>query len=349
MESVHVERVMSLDQKKRKKVIQFLETQNLSYEEPIDILYAGIEENEVVASGALSGNVIKMLAVSEKYRGSSLIGKMCSALMNESFQIGQDHLFIYTKPENITAFGYLGFYEVTKTDYVALLENKNDGIKEHFSELFGEENKAGQDKGAVVVNCNPFTLGHQYLIEEASKYVDHLYVFVLSEDRSSFPFSVRYDLVKKGVEHIRNVTVYPTGPYMVSQATFPSYFLGDDLDRVLIQTELDAKLFGSQISKLLNIKKRFLGDEPFNMVTAEYNKALKQVLSFHDVNVQIIKRKEFDNTPISASKVRHYLANDNLEALKSIVPQSTYSYLVSAQAQEIIENIKREYDSNKRV
>ena len=63
------------------------------------------------------------------------------------------------------------------------------------------------------MNCNPFTLGHRYLIEQASEKVDHLYVFVVEEDKSFFPFSDRIGLVKKGTADLKNITVKPSGKY----------------------------------------------------------------------------------------------------------------------------------------
>ena len=49
--------------------------------------------------------------------------------------------------------------------------------------------------GALVMNCNPFTLGHQYLVEYAASKVAKLYLFVVEEDKSEFPFADRIELV----------------------------------------------------------------------------------------------------------------------------------------------------------
>lgn len=52
--------------------------------------------------------------------------------------------------------------------------------------------------GSIVMNCNPFTLGHRYLVEEASRQSDLLYIFVVEEDKSDFPFEDRFNMVKAG-------------------------------------------------------------------------------------------------------------------------------------------------------
>jgi len=318
----------------------------------VDTLLIAKDGDVIVGTGSLQGKIIKMLSIDSEYRGSNLIGMMVSELVNHGFQMGQDHLFIYTKPESADTFGHLGFYEIARTDHVALLENKRSGIEDHLKPLkdnLTSEMKEKAKIGAVVVNCNPYTNGHKHLIETASSRVDQLYVFVLSEDRSAFPFKDRIELVQKGTEHLSNVVIYPTGPYMVSQATFPTYFLGEDKDKIKTQTELDAHVFGSKIASELGITLRILGEEPYNEVTAQYNESLKRVLGMYDVDVQVIKRKEHDGKAISASNVRAYLASNDFDMLKLIVPKTTWNYLVSDRASSIIDKIKKEAHLHKRV
>lgn len=352
MNNVQMQRVFTIDKNQMNKVKEFLEKHELELELPIDALFVAKEDEKIVGTGGIQGSIIKMLAVDPEYRGSNLIGLLVSELVSQGFQLGQDHLFIYTKPESAETFTHLGFYEIARTDHVALLENKRNGIMEHLVPLkrsLTTEIEKSAHSGAVVVNCNPFTNGHKHLIETASSSVDLLYVFVLSEDRSTFPFKDRIDLVRKGTSHLQNVVIYPTGPYMVSQATFPTYFLGEDKDTIKTQTELDARVFGSKVASELGITIRFLGEEPYNKVTAAYNESLLSVLGEYGVEVRVIKRKEYDGKAISASNVRAYLASDDMELLRSIVPESTWNYLVSERASSIIEKIKREAHLYKRV
>ena len=37
------------------------------------------------------------------------------------------------------------------------------------------------------MNCNPFTLGHKYIVEKAARENDNVIIFVVEEDKSSFP------------------------------------------------------------------------------------------------------------------------------------------------------------------
>jgi len=352
MNNIQIQRVFTMDKKQMNMVKDFLTQQQLKFELPVDALFVAVDGQRIIGTGAVQGKIIKMLAVDPAYRGSNIIGMMLSRLVSESFQMGQDHLFIYTKPESAKTFEHLGFYEIARTGHVALLENKKNGVLEHLTPLVDLEAESAYSPaniGAVVVNCNPFTKGHKHLIETASSSVDLLYIFVLSEDRSTFPFEDRIQLVKQGVKHLSNVIVFPSGSYMVSGATFPTYFLGDDQDQIRTQTELDAQVFASKIAKILNIQTRYLGEEPYNPVTDTYNQTLKHVLHRHDIGVEIIKRKAHDGKAISASNVRAYLASGDWKALREIVPETTWNYLVSEKASEIVEKIKKEAHLHKRV
>ncbi len=62
--------------------------------------------------------------------------------------------------------------------------------KEYLKELDDRAREAAFDKnkriGGIVMNCNPFTLGHKYLVEYAAREMDYLYLFVVEEDLSFF-------------------------------------------------------------------------------------------------------------------------------------------------------------------
>lgn len=53
-------------------------------------------------------------------------------------------------------------------------ERMSEDLRQYLQSL-SEYRKEGKN-GCIVMNCNPFTLGHQYLVEYASKKVDHLYL-----------------------------------------------------------------------------------------------------------------------------------------------------------------------------
>ncbi len=64
------------------------------------------------------------------------------------------------------------------------------------------------------MNANPFTLGHQYLVEKAASECDTLHIFIVSEDASLVPFPVRKKLVLEGTCHLPNVICHDSGPYL---------------------------------------------------------------------------------------------------------------------------------------
>jgi [citrate (pro-3S)-lyase] ligase len=199
------------------------------------------------------------------------------------------------------------------------------------------------------MNCNPFTLGHQYLIESAASEVTHLYVFVLSEDLSTFSAQTRIELVRAGTAHLSNVTVVSSGPYMVSSATFPSYFLNEANDKVGIHTAVDATIFATRIAPFLGITQRFLGEEPYSPTTQAYNDTLEVVLKTYGIGVKIIKRKAVGGEVVSASKVRRFIGKGQLDKAFELVPETTKEFLLSQAAADVIERIKREAHLSKRV
>ena len=181
--------------------------------------------------------------------------------------------------------------------------------------------------GSIVMNCNPFTNGHRYLIEESLKYVDFLILFVVEEDKSVFTFDERFAFVNAGVSDLQNVMVVPSGEFILSQRTFPEYFRKIEDEDLINNVEYDITLFAEQIAPRLNITYRFVGEEPQDAVTNEYNQAMKRILPQKGINVIEIPRKENGNGIISASLVRKYLEDGDREALKGLIPKSTWEIL----------------------
>ena len=181
--------------------------------------------------------------------------------------------------------------------------------------------------GAVVVNCNPFTFGHRYLIEKAKSNVDFLYIFVVEEDKSIFPFKDRIELVRKGTSNMENVEVLPSGKWMISIETFPEYFKKDQLLNEVVDPSKDVKIFGKYICPTLGINTRFVGEEPFDNVTKQYNDTLKRELTKFGVDLIEIQRKEIDGDVISASLVRRLASQNKFDDIKKYVPLATLEYL----------------------
>lgn len=191
---------------------------------------------------------------------------------------------------------------------------------------YGKDKTIGKT-GAIVMNCNPFTLGHRYLIETAAGQVDRLYVFVVEEDKSFFPFEDRYKLVKEGTLDLENVSVIPSGNYIISSQTLAGYFEKDSIGDIHLDATADLELF-VQIASMLNITVRFAGEEPIDAFTRQYNENMKMTLNAYGVQFVEIKRKEEQGEPISASKVRELLKQKRYKDIQKIVPPITYEYLM---------------------
>lgn len=181
--------------------------------------------------------------------------------------------------------------------------------------------------GSIVMNCNPFTKGHRYLIEYALSVVDELIIFVVEEDDSLFSFEERYAMVIDGTEDLENITVVPSGWCILSKQTFPEYFLKVEDKEIEQNTEYDIKLFAQYIAPILNISYRFVGQEPFDPVTREYNKAMSRILGEYGIQYVEVPRIMNASQIISATKVRELIENAKYEEVKEYIPRSTYKYL----------------------
>lgn len=182
--------------------------------------------------------------------------------------------------------------------------------------------------GAIVMNCNPFTNGHQYLIEQCALQVDTLLVFVVEEDKSFFPFRDRIRLVREGTKQYANVIILPSGKFMISSLTFPEYFSKNLLQEISVDASQDIRIFGRYIAPELRISIRFAGEEPIDQVTAAYNDSMRAILPEYGIQFIEVPRKCFENTVISASHVRKLMKNSEWDQIKKkIVPITTYRYL----------------------
>lgn len=303
----------------------FLKSADLEPTESADKTVLLWDNAELVACGCLEGNLLKCIAVAENRQGEGLTATLLTALKNEAFQSGHRHLFLYTKPKNELMFSSLFFYPIAKTDKVLLMEDKRDGINEFLDSLPCEK-KEGR-VGACVMNCNPFTLGHRYLIEKAAKEVELLYVFILSEDKGRFSAADRIQMARLGTADLKNVRVMPTGDYLISSKTFPTYFLKDREAAPRAQCELDIEIFAKYFAPKFNISRRFVGSEPLSPLTNMYNEALLENLPKRNIEVKVIERLEREGAPISASVFRSLLDSGKIEEAKKLVPKTTFDYI----------------------
>jgi citrate lyase synthetase/tetratricopeptide (TPR) repeat protein len=205
---------------------------------------------------------------------------------------------------------------------------ETEEMKDYLGEINNFRVKNVSNIGSVAVNCNPMTLGHLHLLEYAASKVEHLYVFVIEEDLSFFSFDVRFKLVKEGLAHIDSVTVLRGGKFICTELTYPEYFSKDDNNAVIADASMEAWYFAEFIAKALNISKIFLGDEPNCKITNQYNLKMQEILPDYGVSVNIIPRICIDDDVVSASAVRRLLEVSDFNAIKKIVPECTYNYLV---------------------
>ncbi|MBC8014169.1 MAG: [citrate (pro-3S)-lyase] ligase [Sporomusaceae bacterium] len=331
-----------LNQKNAKaigEVRDFLAGFDLSFDDVVEYTINLRLDGKLVGTGSFQGEVLRNIAVDESIQGAGLTAKILSELMQEQARRGRLHYFIFTKPSKAYLFEGLGFVEIARAEpYVALLEMGIGSVATYCESIRKATAHLTGNFAAIVVNCNPFTKGHQALIRQASKENEAVIVFVVSEDRSLFPFEDRFKLVKEGVADLANVAVVPTGKYMVSAATFPTYFTRN-ADKAAAQAALDITLFAKKIAPSLGIKARYIGEEPYCPVTNAYNDAMLAIFPQHGIKIKVIERVQVEGEIISASKVREMIRQDDWEAIKKFVPENTYHYLRSAKNKNILEKI----------
>lgn len=205
----------------------------------------------------------------------------------------------------------------------------NEELEEYKDMLRAKKLPVKGKIGSIVMNCNPFTLGHRYLIEFALRQVDFLYIFVVQEDRSYFKFEDRIRLVKQGTADFENLMVLPSGKFIISADTFSEYFTKGMRQNVQIDTSLDVEIFAQHIAPVLDISVRFVGEEPLDGITRQYNESMLDILPDYGIEVEVIPRKAVDGEVVSASRVRSLLNREDVdfEAIGKLVPESTLEFL----------------------
>lgn len=385
-------RIFKNDRREMKKLDALLEKEGIERDKNLDYT-AGIYDSDyhLIATGSCFKNTLRCMAVDSEHQGEGLLNQIVSHLIEYEYEHGIIDLFLYTKCDKALFFKDLGFYEIARVDgRVVFMENRKKGFQTYLEQLRAESSlpmsnnlsacnaSSAEDiitaedplsandtlpVGAVIMNANPFTLGHQYLIERASAACRLLHVFVVSEDVSLVPFPVRWDLVKQGVSHLKNLVCHQTGSYMISSSTFPSYFLKEEDTVIRSHAALDIAVF-KQIAKFLQISVRFVGEEPFSQVTGIYNQVMSHELKKAGIDCRILPRKKggtwdigsaslkgscdsqkggsSSEETISASRVRQLIHDGQLELIKELVPDPTYRYFLSSEAEPVIRAIQEE-------
>lgn len=326
--------------------------------------YAAVldDDGEMIAGGGLKDDVIKCVAVDDAYKGEAIANTLVSHLISHANQEGYSCIKLFTKPKNRQLFESLSFRLLAEAPEAILMEtgiggisNTVDALKKikEESKKYKEYNKeckedskecrentsylttspphhlttTMQPTGCIVMNCNPFTLGHRYLVESASRMVEHLFVIVVREDRSAFSYQERKAMVTTGTADLKNVTVCDGSEYAISNTTFPTYFLKRLSDATDTQILLDLDLFRRHIAPALGAEVRFVGTEPTDELTRRYNELMMESLGKDHV-VQI-PRLENGGVAVSASRVRRAMESNCLKEAAQLVPPTTLPYIIA--------------------
>ena len=334
--------------------------------------YAAItdDDGEMIAGGGLKGNVIKCVAVDDAHKGEAIANTLISHLIAHANEEGHSNVMLFTKPKNRQLFESLSFRLLAEAPEAVLMETGIGGInntveqlkkikergevcKENNQECRKEEKTnlnittpqhlnpspsqpltlSTPHRGVVVMNCNPFTLGHRYLIEQAAKQVERLFVMVVREDCSLFAYAERKAMVEQGVAHLENVTVIDGSEYAISQATFPTYFLKRLDDAADTQMLLDLDLFRRHIAPALGATVRFIGTEPTDRLTRRYNQLMHEVLA----DVRETVRLEKKGNAVSASRVRKAMEQGDTSTIRQLVPPTTLPYIIAHLATQALQ------------
>ena len=339
--------------RQRRQIETFLQANGLRYDD-VDYYAALVDESsdEMIAGGGLKGCVIKCVAVADGHKGEAVANVIVSHLLAKANEDGYQCVKLYTKPHNRQLFESLSFRLIAEAPNAILMETGVGGIEKWSDELrikneelrikneelrirneeLGVRNDELRIKsvrkliGAIVMNANPFTLGHRFLVEQSSELVERLYVVVVREDCSMFSYSERKAMVSQGVRDIGNVVVVDGSDYAVSAATFPTYFLKQISDATDTQITLDLDIYRRRIAPALGATVRFFGSEPTDPLTRRYNELMHQQLG--EDHVHEIQRKQQDGSPISASRVRKAMLEGRLWDAIQMVPPTTIPYII---------------------
>lgn len=356
--------------RQRQRIEAFLKRNGLRFDDMHYYAAVTDDDGEMIAGGGLKGNVIKCVAVDDAHKGEAIANTLISHLIAHANEEGHSNVMLFTKPKNRQLFESLSFRLLAEAPEAVLMETGIGGINNMVEQLkkIKEEGEVCKEnnqeckkeektnlnittpqhlnpspsqplttttplRGVVVMNCNPFTLGHRYLIEQAAKQVERLFVMVVREDCSLFAYAERKAMVEQGVAHLENVTVIDGSEYAISQATFPTYFLKRLDDAADTQMLLDLDLFRRHIAPALGATVRFVGTEPTDRLTRRYNQLMHEVLA----DVRETVRLEKEGNAVSASRVRKAMEQGDMSTIKQLVPPTTLPYIIAHLATQALQ------------
>ena len=336
----------------RRQVEDFLGSNGLRLGE-VDLYLAVLsEDGAILAGGGLQRDILKCLAVSAEARSLGLSVPLVSRLISVASERGFTNVKVFTKPENRALFESLGFKLLAEAPKAILLENGR-GLADYCAYL-----RAHQAPGVIIMNANPFTLGHKYLVERAES--RNLVIIPVKEDASRFSYAERLAMIRSGAGDWADVV--EGSDYQISAATFPTYFLKNLSDAAETQMRLDIDLFGRHIAPALGARVRYVGSEPADPLTARYNALMKELLPKYCVQLVEIQRLAVDSDcqadsstppaaslrmtkgttselvkgPVTATAVRALLDEGRFKAASALTPESTWPYLLADLAERAL-------------
>lgn len=317
--------------RQRQRIEAFLKRNGLRIDDMNYYAAVTDDDGEMIAGGGLKDDVIKCVAVDDAHKGEAIANTLVSHLISHANQEGYSCIKLFTKPKNRQLFESLSFRLLAEAPEAILMETGIGGISNTVKAL--KKIKEDGERGVIVMNCNPFTLGHRYLIEQAAKQVKRLYVMVVREDCSLFAYTERKAMVEQGVADIENVTVIDGSDYAISRATFPTYFLKRLDDAADMQMQLDLDLFRRHIAPALVATVRFVGTEPTDQLTRRYNQLMHEALK----DVREIDRLAKDGNAVSASRVRKAMEQGDMNTIRQLVPPTTLPYIIAHLATQALQ------------
>ncbi|MDR1360458.1 MAG: GNAT family N-acetyltransferase [Deltaproteobacteria bacterium] len=298
------------------------------------------EGGELLGCAGLKEDVLVGFAVSAQAQGQGLLGVLCTELIRRGLAQGRDTFYIFTRPDKIRIFTDCGFQVVAARRSVCLLEWGARSISAHCASLRAFVADKPEEAACIVMNANPFSLGHLHLARKAAAENPWLHVLVLEEDKSVFPFEDRLRLARACLADMPNVSVSAGGRYVISQLTFPDYFLKSG-EAEEAHADMDLLLFGQYVAPALKVSRRYVGEEPYCRVTAAYNARMREMLPEYGIEVVLVPRKKWAQGFISACTIRDLLGRDQAEGLEALVPPATYEFLRSPRGRAIAAGLKK--------
>lgn len=110
--------------RQRQELEQFLNQCGLEYDPSISysVVLRDDETNGIIASGSLSGCLLKCVAVREDCRGQGLLPQVMDKLYEEMYLSGNYRFGGFTKPEKRTSFTHVNLYPVIRTEDMVMVE-----------------------------------------------------------------------------------------------------------------------------------------------------------------------------------------------------------------------------------